>query len=159
MSWKIAGAGVAGAAALGLFAGSLLQPTLASRNEGPIDPLTSVGESGPADLTPPYVGPQSLRAWRIADAAPVAPDPIEREVRRDLARANLELRASEAALEQYHRTAVLVRSAVDVADHLGGVLSDSAPGPRASNEDASPEPLLPAPPLPRAPSDVQLTRY
>lgn len=153
MSWKIAGAGVAGAAALGLFAGGLLQPTLAGRSEAPLDPVAATA-SGPADLTPPYVSPQSLQAWRTADSVSFAPDPIERQVSRDLARASAELRASEAALQDYHRAAVLVRSAAEVADRLGAFSDDSAERPASEEANVRPPP---APPLPAA--DAQLTRY
>lgn len=156
MSLKIAAVGVVGAAVLGVALGGHFRPALATRAEGPADSLWSgTGESAPADLTPPYVSPQSLQAWRGAAAPSVAPDRIDLQVRRELAQANADLRASEGALEQYHRAAVLVRNAAEVADRLSSAWAGGdAAGAGAAAESALSlaPPSAPAPVLGEAPA-------
>lgn len=133
MSWKIAAAGIAGAVALGLLLGGQMRPALASRSDEAIDPFaTSDAGAGPIDLTPAYVSPVSLQAWRAATTAPSVPlDPIDGQVRRDLAQSDVDLRASEAALEDYRRAAVVVSGAAAAADRIAAAFTPD-PGAAAA---------------------------
>ena len=129
MSFKIAVAGVGAAVGLGLLIGGHMRPALALRTDAPVSEASADAGTGPVDLTPAYVSPASLKAWREAAApARFEPDRIDVAVRRELAQADDELRASESALDDYHRAAVLVRSVL-AAEGLNRALS---PGPDAA---------------------------
>lgn len=134
MSMKIAAIGVAAAVGLGLVIGTHMRPTLAVQSDAPVVEAMVDGGAGAVDLTPAYVSPASLQAWRAAETpARFEPDHVDFQVRRELARADAELRASEAALEDYHRAAVLVSGAITAVNGLAAELSggsDVATQPR-----------------------------
>lgn len=129
MSFKIAVAGVAAAVGLGLLIGGRMRPALALRSDASVSEALADTSAGQVDLTPAYVSPASLQAWRAAETPPrLEPDRVAIDVRRDLAQADSELRASEAALEDYHRAAVLVgRAAEGVIGSAAALSSGSDP--------------------------------
>lgn len=129
MSIKIAAIGVAAAVGLGLLIGARMRLTLAVRSDAPVVEARIDGGAGAVDLTPAYVSPGSLQGLHAADTpARFEPDHVDVQVRRELARADAELRASEAALEDYHQAAVLVSGAVTAVNGLAAELSARSNG-------------------------------
>lgn len=149
----VLGLGVAAAIGLGLTLGGRMQPILALRSDAPIETaVINDGPDGPVDLTPPYVYPASLEAARLQDQpAVVAPDPLDLQVRRELAGVEADLRASEASLAEYQRAAALVaRGAAAVQSMAQALDADHTPAVAGPPDRGAPLMLADAPTPSRA---------